>query len=465
MGEFAAVGRPSDLSREGLEHWFAERGIRTVQVGATNLENTFVGKVVTPAKLLSGIESGFALADVGALGLDLGNVPQLGFAWPEWRGEMIDILMRPDLSTVIEYTPGRASVIADFHSPVNGPLGVCPRSTVRRLRDRVKDKGFDTKVAIEIEATVFEESISEARAKGFRDLSPLGGPAGNCYNLFKEKGWDEYLSVVVARLEELGIGWEAYNDEGAVGQIEINLAPVDALTAADNWARARQVMREVAAEQGHCVTFMAKPTDGWGQASHINFSLLRDGENAFFAPDGPSKTMNHVIGGLMSSLAAVTSLAMPNITSYRRLQDLEGPPTTLTWGIGNKSAAIRAVVTHPKYSRLEYRVPGSDANLYLVTAAVLAGALAGIENEIAAPEPFDQMAWSTAGGIERIPNTISKARAALQSDTLLPETLGRELIDYWVGTRKWEWLMWHTTGGDPDAPLTSWELDRYFEFV
>nr|WP_218680924.1 glutamine synthetase family protein [Rhodococcus qingshengii] len=465
MVDVKEVNRPSGTGRSEVEQWLRDRGIRSVSVGATNLENTLVGKIVTPDKFLSGMESGFAVADVGALGLDLGNTPQFGFAWPEWRGEMIDVLMRPDVATLIEYGPGKASVIADFHRPAGGPLGVCPRNAVKRLAGDLGALGFETKIAIEIEATVFEESYAEARAKGFRDLTPLGGRAGNCYNLFKLAGWDEYLSAVAVRLEELDIAWEAYNDEGAVGQVEINLAPVDALRAADNWARARHVMREVASEQGHCVTFMAKPTDGWGQASHINFSLLRDGQNVFYASEGPSATMNRVIGGLMASLAGVTSLAMPNITSYRRLLDIEGPPTTLTWGVGNKTAAIRAVVEHPRYSRLEYRVPGSDANLYLVIAAVLGGALIGIGHDIPAPAPFDKMAWSASRGVERIPNTISKAHKALSQDTLLPEVLGQELIDYWLGTRQWEWLMWHKTSGDPDVPLSEWELNRYFEFV
>jgi glutamine synthetase len=420
---------------EAVQQWLADRSIQSVRIEGTNLENSFIGKYVSPSKFLSGITSGFAFADV-AFGLDLGNVPQFGFPMPSWRGDLADIHLRVDLSTLIEYEPGRASVIGDFWEPAGKPLGVCPRNAVRKVVDGLAQHGYTAKIAIEIEATVFEESIHEARARGYRDLTPLGGSAGSAYHLAKSQDWDQYLSAVARRLDEVGIPLEAYNDEAAVGPVEVNIAPVDPVTAGDHWVRARQIMREVAIAQGHCVTFVAKPTDGYGQASHVDLSLSRDGENAFYAADGPSETMTHVLGGVMATLAGATSLSMPTITSYRRLHDLDGPPTTLTWGVGNKTAAIRAVVGHPRYSRLEYRVPGADANVYLVMAAVLGGALAGIEGKLEPPAPFQQMAWCIPEGTARIPNSTLKAADALEADTLLAEALGEELVSYWLGTRR-----------------------------
>jgi glutamine synthetase len=151
------------------------------------------------------------------------------------------------------------------------------------------------------------------------------------------------------------------------------------------------------------------------------------------------------------------------ITSYRRLVDLDGPPTTQTWGIANKSAAVRAVVEHEKYSRIEYRTPGADSNVYLVLSAILAGGIVGMKNQLTPPPPFQDMAWCLPDGVERLPDTISKATAALRADTLLADVMGQDLIDYWAGTREWEWLQFHTAGGEPDVGLTQWESDRYFE--
>ncbi|WP_405975718.1 glutamine synthetase [Streptomyces sp. NBC_00988] len=447
---------------ENIDSWLAEHRIESVRIEGTNLEGAFIGKNVSPRKFASGLRSGFAFADV-AFGLDLGNAPQFGFAMPSWRGDLADIFLHADLSTLVEWSPGRASVIGGFWAPDGDPVSACPRNALQRMTKLLADRGYDAKVAVEIEATVFEESIQEARSKGYRDLTPLGGNAGSAYHLAKSKDWEDYMLAVARRLEELHIPWEAWGDEAASGQIEFNVAPADPVTAADYWARTRQVMREVAFEQGRCVTFMAKWCDEYGQASHINVSLERDGENAFYDEFGPSQVMTHFLGGVMATLAPATSFALPAITSYRRLQELEGPPTTVAWGVANKSTAVRAVVGHPKYSRLEYRTPGADANIYLVLAAVLAGGVAGLDGKIEPPEPFDDMAWCLPPGMPKIPNTISKAAEALRADTLLTGVLGQELVDYWLGTRRWEWLQFHTTGGDPDTGLTEWESNRYFE--
>lgn len=441
--------------------WIEERGIRSIRIEGTNLDGAFIGKVVSPAKFKSGLVSGFAFADV-AFGLDMGATPYFGFAWPSWRGDLADIFLRLDTSTLIEWAPGRASVMGDFWGETE-PISACPRSALRRVTRDLEASGYTCKVAIEVEATVFQESVYEARLKGYRDLTPLGGTSGSAYNFTKSKDWEEYLVAVSDRLDELGIDWEAWNDEAAAGQIEINIAPGDPIEVADNWARTRQVMREVANEQGRVVTFMAKWSDEWGQASHINLSLERDGANAFYDPEGPSQDMLYFLGGLMATIEGTTSFSMPWITSFRRLAEFQGPPTTTTWGINNKSTAIRAVTKHPKYSRLEYRVPGSDANIYLVLATVIGTGLAGIKGKLEPPAAYPSMAWGDPERIGRLPNSITKAVEALRSDPIIRQVMGSELVDYWAGTRIWEWWSYHNAGGNPDSPVTQWESTRYFE--
>ncbi|MFI5500731.1 glutamine synthetase family protein [Nocardia asteroides] len=438
---------------------------RSYRLESTNHDGAFHGKIVSPNKFATGADAGFAFADL-LFGLDLGNVPHFGYAYPLWRGHLEDIYLRPDLSTEVEWTPGIASVIGDFWLKTGEPVGICPRNLVRRTVERLAGLGYAATIAVEIEMTLFEESIHEARGKGYRDLTPLGGTAGTALNLSRSTDWVDYMTAVQQRLDEIGIEWEAWSDEDAPGQSELNLVPGTPLSVCDAWARARQVLREVAFEQGHTVTFMAKPTAGYGQASHINISLQRDGVNAFYAADGPSETMRHAVGGLLATMPGVTSIALPQITSYRRLVDLSGPPTTISWGISNKTTSVRAVCGHPKYSRLEYRLPGADANLYLAVAGVLAGVIAGLEGRIEPPEPVTDMAWCMPPGlgIDRIPDTMSKAADALDADPVLREILGEEFVDFWVGSRRWEWMQFHTGGGDPFAELSEWESTRYFEF-
>ena len=439
--------------------------VQVYRLEATNHEGSFLGKNVAPSKFASGSESGFAFADL-LFGLDLGNLPQLGFAYPDWRGHLEDVYFRPDMSTQVEWQPGVESVIGDFWLKNGEPVPICPRNLVKKMVDRLAALGFTATVAVEIEATLFEEPIQEARSRGYRNLTPLGGSAGTAYHLAKSQDWNDYMSAVARRLDEVGLEWECWSDEDAAGQVEVNLVPGPPISVCDAWARTRQLMREVAFAQGHTVTFMAKPTAGYGQASHINVSLHRDGVNAFYADEGPSEAMRHAIGGLLATMPGNTSVVLPQITSYRRLVDLSGPPTTISWGISNKTTSVRAVCGHPTYSRLEYRLPGADSNLYLAAAGVLAGLIAGLEQKIDPPEPVSDMAWCMPPGIgiERIPNTMSKAADALAADPIMRELLGDEFVDYWVGTRRWEWMQFHTAGGDPFAEVSDWESARYFEF-
>lgn len=438
---------------------------KAVRLEATNHEGSLLGKNVSPAKFESGKESGFAFADI-LFAIDLNNEIVLGDAFPEWRGNLYDIAMVPDLATLVEWKPGLDAVIGDYWLKDGTPVPICPRNLVKRLVARLADLGYDARVAVEIEATLFEESVHEARGKDYRDLTPLGGSTGATYHLARSSDWIAYMEAVVERLDQVGIAWEAWTDEAAPGQTELNLAINDPVTLGDNWARTRQVMREVAFEQGHTVSFMAKPTAGFGQGAHINLSLQSDGVNRFFAEDGPSELMRHAVGGLLATMAGNTAIALPQITSYRRLVDLTGPPTTITWGVNNKTAAVRAITGHPKYSRLEHRLPGADVNPYLALAGVLAGVLAGIEKQIEPPAEVTDMAWCLPEdcGVERIPDTMSKAGAALAADPLLREYLGDEFVDFWVASRRWEWMEFHTKGGDPFAELSAWESRRYFEF-
>ncbi|MEV5513259.1 glutamine synthetase [Streptomyces flaveolus] len=437
---------------------------RRVRLEATNHEGSLLGKNVTLAKFDAGKESGFAFADI-LFAIDLSNEVVLGDAFPDWRGNIYDIHMVPDLATLVEWKPGLDSVIGDYWLKDGRPVPICPRNLVRRLVARLADHGCTAAAAVEIEATLFEESVQEARKVGYRDLTPLGGSAGATYHVARSSDWVEYMEAVVDRLDSVGISWEAWTDEAAPGQTELNLAPTDPVTLCDGWARTRQIMREVAFQQGHTVSFMAKPTAGFGQGAHINISLQRDGVNQFFADDGPSELMEHAVGGLLATMEGATSIVLPQITSYRRLVDLTGPPTTVSWGVNNKTAAVRAITGHPKYSRLEYRLPGSDVNPYFALAAVLAGVLAGIERQIEPPAQVTDMAWCMPddGIVKRIPDTMSKAGAALAADPLLREYLGDEFVDFWVASRRWEWMEFHTKGGDPFAELSQWESTRYFE--
>lgn len=445
-------------------------GLTSVRVEMTNHDGVLMGKNLSRAKYLAGAEKGFAIPDL-ALGLDLGNNPALGFGWPAWRtnGLLPDVVWRPSPETFLEWKPGMGSVIADFWTPDGEPIASDPRQALKKLVASYAQLGLSLLASVEIEATVFQDSIDDARARQYQDMTPLGGRAGAALVLAKSPDFIEYMDAVAARLDELGIPWEGWSDEAAAGQIEFNLSPADPVTAADRWVRVRQIMREVAYSLGRSVTFMAKWSAEYGQGSHLNVSVQADGQNIFFdpaAPDQPSERMSHFLGGVMDTLAAASSFALPTPTSFRRLVDFDGPPTTVTWGIANKSCAVRAVLDGPKATRLEYRLPAADSNVYCALASFLAGGLSGLQRRLEAPPQFERMAWLLpAGTVQRVPSTMYDAIRALEADDQLRVYLGDEFIDYWIGLRRWEWLNYHIGTERDDDQLSVWESVRYFELV
>jgi glutamine synthetase len=457
------------MDANNVAGWLDEHGITWVKTEGISTDGLIIGKHLHRSKFLKSLPLGNAITEL-VIGYDLGGTPYLAW-WDDWRNDALgDCHQRPDLATLVVAPdrPGTANVLCDTVDLEGEPLPVCPRSTLKQVVARIAQHGFDVKAAFEIEGMIFSDSVEAARQKRFTNLAPLSHPAPLGYLHASSRQQLAFFDEALVRLDALGIPVEGWHDEAAPGQFEVNLDPADPLEACDRAVRTRQVLREVAAEQGHIVTFMAKPGEQYGNGLHVHHSLTRDGEPVFYAPDGVglSETSQYWIGGMMATMAGATSFFAPTINSFRRLVGWAAAPTVASWAEDNKSTALRVLSRAPKSARIENRVPAADANPYFVLAAVLAGGVAGVEHEIAAPPALPVAGWGLPGGWPHLPDTITKAADALAADTLLKSVLGDALCDYWVNTRRWEWLMYHTTGGDPMAVnTTQWELDRYFEIV
>lgn len=463
------------MDRDDVSRWLDEHRVDTVRTEGTRPDGVVIGKYVSRSKFQKALDSGLAVSDLGLQ--DMAGGPQMGW-WADWRPPFLaDVLQRPDPATLVLQpgTPGLAACVAD-HTDVDGrPLPICVRSIVRQLAEQIAELGYEVRMSAELEATAFEESAAEARAKGYRDLTPLGGRvSAPLYSISVAHEMDGFLGEVRRRLGAMDIPWEVMNKEIAPGQFEVNLEPADPVTFADRHIRLKQVLREVALELGHTVTFMPTPREGfppeaYGSGLHLHHSLWRDGQPAFYdesAPERRSTLMMHWIGGLLATMAGSVSLVAPTINSYHRLSGFGGGPNTPTWCGENKTTALRTVSRAPSLARIEYRVASSDANPYLLAAAVLGGGLAGIEERIEPPDEFPYIAWNVPERIAQLPSGIVEAADALEADERLTKKLGSEFVDYWLYTRRWEWVTFHTTGGDPSATEpTDWELRRYFETV
>jgi len=443
----------------------------TVRTEGVTPDGIVLGKHLRRSKFEGSLPLGPAISDI-AFGFDIGGTPYFGW-WGDWRGACLgDVHQRPDLTTTVVGAdrPGMASVIVDFVDVSGEPLPVCSRSTLRRVVERLGRNGLSARAAFEIEGMVFFDTYDEARAKGFRDLRQMGVSAPVGYLTHDAKLMTRFMDEVVWRLDGIGIPWEAWSAEAAPGQFELNLEPADPVAAADMTVRTKQIVREVAVDLGHCATFMAKPFDAYGNGMHIHHSVTGEGGSGFYderTADHRTPLMRHWIGGLMATMPAAHSILTPTINSYRRLVGFVAAPTVVSWGEENKSAALRVISRSAKLARVEHRVGSADLNPYLALAAILAGGIAGVEGAIEPPDETTVMAWGLPP--DRFPHlsrSITAAANALEKDKVLTDILGAATVDHWVNTRRWEWLMFHTTGGDPDrADVSDWELSRYFELV
>lgn len=461
-------GAPANPS--ALERWLDEHDITWVRTEGVTIDGVMIGKLVHRAKFTGALPAGTAISEI-AYGMDLGGTPYLAW-WPAWRRDALgDFLQRPDLSTLrpLPNAPGVAAVLVD-HCGIDGdPLPVCPRARLRAMVERAGEHGFGVRAAFEIEGMLFTEPLDAARRRGFRGLTPMSHPAGIGYSIYNSHQQRAFVDEVLVRLDALGVAVEGWHDEAAPGQFECNLFPADAVSAADHVVRAKQVMREVALDLGCCVTFMAKPVDAYGNGLHVHHSLvdLGSGDPCLLdAHDALSEPGRSWLAGLVSTMPAATSIMTPTVNSFRRMVGWAAAPTTATWAEDNKSTGVRVLMRSARSARFEHRVASADANPYLVLATILAGGLAGLEHDLAPPPPLTHAGWGLPQEYEHLPNSITRAADAIGTNKLLREQLGDALVDYWVNTRRWEWLMYHTTGGDPVAgATTAWELDRYFEVM
>src|SRR5215813_3264250 len=344
-----------------------------------------------------------------AVDVDMNTVG--GYAMSSWERGYGDFVMAPDLSTLrrVPWQPGTAMLLADLAWLDGSPVAASPRQILRRQLDRLAEHGLAAYVGTELEFVVYRDSYEGAWQRGYRDLHPA-----NLYNV-------DYSLLGTARVEPLlrrirtemagaGLRPESAKGECNLGQHEIAFRYADALTTSDNHVIYKLGAKEIAAQEGMALTFMAKPNQREGNSCHIHFSL-RDaaGDPVMAAGHGLSETGSRVLAGMLASLRELTLWYAPNINSYKRYQPGTFAPTAVRWGLDNRTCALR-LVGHGDSLRVENRVPGGDVNPYLAVAAMVAAGLYGIENELE-PEPALAGNAYADEAAPRVPTTMRDALA------------------------------------------------------
>jgi glutamine synthetase len=375
-------------------------------------------------------------------------------SWDKGYGDMEFVLDERTIR-LLTHLPATAMVQCDLVWPDHAPVVQSPRAILQKQLDRVADRGWQALAGTELEFIAFDTTYEQAHAQRYRDLTPVNQYNVD-YSILGTTRAEPLLRAIRNHMYDAGLDVEGAKGECNFGQHEIGFLYADALTTADNHVVYKTAAKEIAAQQGKSITFMAKYNEREGSSCHIHLSLRgADGELVFWDADRGERTplYDHFVAGVLATVADFTLLFAPNVNSYKRFADGSFAPTTIAWGLDNRTCALR-LVGHGAGARMENRIPGADANPYLALAAMLAGGLHGIENELPLEEPLTGNAYTS--GRPRVPATMPEARAAFASSAVTRKALGDEVVDHYANMADVELAAYN-------AAVTDWELHRGFE--
>ena len=445
-----------------LREHFAAHDVRRVKVGGFDLDGVLRGKYLSLDKFWSVAESGFGFCDV-IFGWDIGDVCYDNTSGPD--SGYPDILAKIDVGTfrLLPYEPNTAAFLLDFRGSDGKAHFACPRGLLKRVVARAEAAGYVPTFGAEFEFWVFRETPQTLRDKGFQHLEPLT-PGMFGYSWLRTGQHKDFVHELLDACENFDIPLEALHTETGPGVYEVALKYGLALDMADRAALFKTLAKEVASHHGLSVTFMAKWNPNLpGSSGHLHQSLwdsTRE-KNLFAdprAPQGLSTLGRHYLGGLLTAMDELTALYSPTINSYKRYVPGVWAPLTASWGVENRTTAIRLIPgDKPSATRIEYRQTAADMNPYVAIATCLAAGLYGIENAIDPGQPAKGDASSQREG-KRLPTDLMSATQLLKNSEVARTLLGSPFVDHYVLTREWEVRQFAKAVSD-------WELKRYFESI
>jgi len=441
------------LSLEDLTARVDAGAVDTVVLAFCDMQGRLQGKRLHASHFLDSVAAHGAEACNYLLAVDVEMNTVDGFAMSSWEHGYGDFELRPDMTTLREvpWQDATALVLADVAWSDGAPVLASPRQVLRRQLDRLAGHGWTAQAATELEFIIYEDSYEQAWDRGYRDLTPA-----NRYNV-------DYSLLGTARVEPLlrtlrnhmhaaGLRVEDAKGECNLGQHEINFHYTDALTTADHHVIYKNGAKEIAAQLGMAVTFMAKVDEREGSSCHVHLSLA-DAQGGAVFQDQP-EVFDGFLGGLVATLRELTLFLAPNINSYKRYAAGSFAPTAIAWGHDNRTCALR-VVGHGPAKRVECRVPGADANPYLTLAALIAGGLHGVQQRLDAGPAHEGNAYTTTG-VPHVPGTLLQARELFAASAVARAAFGDEVVDHYLNAADVELAAFNSS-------VTDWERVRGFE--
>ena len=430
-----------------------ERGaVDTVVLALTDMQGRLQGKRLSAQHFLAEVAEHGAEACNYLLAVDVDMNTVSGYAMSSWEHGYGDFEMRPDFDTlrIVPWHPGTALCLADLHWLDGKPVVASPRQILRAQLDRLAERGWQAFAGTELEFMIFRTSYEDAWNSAYREMTPA-----NLYNV-------DYSIVGTSRVEPLirrirnemaqaNMKVEDSKGECNLGQHEINFRYGPALRAADEHVIYKTAAKEIAAQEGMSITFMAKYDEREGNSCHIHLSLQDEsGANLF---DTDQKLFEAFLAGQVAHLRELTLFLAPNINSYKRYAIGSFAPTAVAWGNDNRTCALR-VIGHGPGRRFECRSPGGDVNPYLALAALIAAGLDGVDAGMELEPAFEGNAY--ASDRPRLPTSLREASDLFAQSTIARGAFGDEVHAHYVNMADVEIRAF-------DAAVTDWERFRGFE--
>ncbi len=437
-----------------------------VKVAVSDIDGILRGKYLSKEKFLSSLKSGMSFCNV-VLGWDAHDQLYDNVAYTGWHTAYPDAQVRllPETCRDLPMEPGEGGDMLFFLGEFTGDAAaVCPRALFHRVLDKAAAMGLDAYAALEYEFFMFRETPESVRAKDYRNLQTWT-PGYFGYSVLRSSVHADFYRELMDLCERMDMSIEGLHTETGPGVLEAALAVDEAGAMADKALLFKTFVKVLAQRHGLMATFMAKWSHEYpGQSGHIHLSLRgkSDQRSVFHDASQPfcmSKQQRHFMAGVQRLLPEFMALYAQTVNSYSRLVPGYWAPLDATWGMENRTTALRLIPGSEKSQRVEVRIGSADANPYLALAAALGSGLAGIEHGWE-PEPMVQGNAYTQKFPEHLllPTTLWESAQRLKNSDAARSLFGDAFVEHYAATREWEERQFR-------RHVTDWELARYFEII
>jgi glutamine synthetase len=438
-----------------------------IKIGLSDVDGVMLGKYLRREKFLSALSAGLAFCDV-VFGWDVDDQLYDNARYTGWHTAYPDAQLRIDPASCrrlpLEKGPAGQDMLlflADFTGPA---AAICPRQLLHRVVQRAQDMGYDAYAALEYEFFMFRETPQSVREKGYRDLQTWT-PGNFGYSMLRSTVNGDFYRQLLDLCERMDMPIEGLHTETGPGVLEAAIAVDRALAAADKAFLFKTFTKALAQQNGLMATFMAKWSQQHsGQSGHIHLSLRErgSGKSAFYDPEQPygmSAAQSAFLAGVQRFMPEFMALYAQTINSYTRMVPGFWAPLDASWGVENRTTALRLIPGSDKSQRVEIRIGAADANPYLALAAALGSGLYGIEHQLRPEPPVQGNAYvQQFPDSLKLPATLWEAAQRLKNSEAARTLFGAAFVEHYAATREWEERMFR-------RHVTDWELARYFEII